>query len=502
MDSNGSAQGHVGTAIVGAGFSGIGVAIRLMEAGVHDFAILERANELGGTWRDNTYPGCQCDVPSHLYSYSFAPNPDWSRTYSPQPEIWDYMRRVAHDRGVLPYIRFGHDVTAAEWDDGARRWSLETTAGPLTAQVLVVGAGPLTEPFIPGIPGLDSFEGAVFHSARWDHEHDLDGERVAVIGTGCTAVQIVPKIQPRVGRLHVFQRTPPWIIPHSDRRITDFERRLYRRVPLLQRLVRGGVYLSREWLALAMVHEPRVLKGLEAVARRHLRKHVADPELRRELTPRYRIGCKRIIPSNDYYPAVTRPNAEVVTDPIEEVRPHAIVTADGRERELDTIVLATGFHVTDFPTAHIVHGRDGQTLGGAWNPTAEAYLGTTVAGFPNMFLLVGPNTGLGHNSLLYMIESQIAYVVDAVRAMARHGLDSVEVRPEVQDTYNRELQARMEGSVWVSGGCNSYYLDASGKNPTIWPGFTFRFRQRTARFRPEDYVVTPTSSPERLAAAA
>lgn len=502
MDSsNGSGPAHVRVAILGAGFSGIGAAIRLMERGIRDLALLERADELGGTWRDNTYPGCQCDVPSHLYSYSFALNPEWSRTYSPQPEIWDYMRRVADSHGVTPYIRFGHEVTSAAWDEAERLWSIETSAGPLTAQVLVVGAGPLSEPLVPDIPGLDSFEGTVFHSARWDHEHDLDGERVAVIGTGCTAVQIAPKIQPRVGRLHVFQRTPPWVIPHSDRAITDLERRLYRALPLAQRLVRAGVYLSREWLVLGMVHEPRVLKALEALARHHMRRQVPDPQLRARLTPAYRIGCKRIIPSNDYYPALTQPNAEVVTEPIREVRPRSIVTADGEERELDTIVLATGFHVTDFPTARRLRGRDGATLRGAWDPTAHAYLGTTVAGFPNMFLLVGPNTGQGHTSLLYMIESQIAYVVDALRAMGERGLASVEVRPEMQEAYNRELQARMGGSVWVAGGCKSYYLDSTGRNPTIWPGFTWRFRQRTARFRPEDYLLR-SAAPEPLAATA
>jgi cation diffusion facilitator CzcD-associated flavoprotein CzcO len=474
--------------IVGSGFAGLGMGIRLKQAGIDDFVILERADDLGGTWRDNSYPGCACDVPSHLYSFSFAPNPDWSRTFSGQEEIWAYLRGCAERYGITPHIRYGHEVTEAAWDEDERRWRVETTQGPYSGEVLVAGMGALSDPSIPALPGLDAFEGTVFHSATWDHRHDLAGERVAVVGTGASAIQFVPQIQPEVARLHVFQRTPPWIMPRPDRPVSAAERRLYRLLPAAQLAMRAGIYWARETFLLGFRHKR--LAGLpERLARKHLYDQVADPELRRKLTPDYTIGCKRILISDDYYPALAQPNVEVVTEGIREIRPRSVVTADGTEREVDTIVFGTGFHVTDMAAADRVRGRDGQLLGDVWQGSPQAYVGTTIAGFPNLFMLVGPNTGLGHNSMVFMIESQLNYVMDCLRVMDERDLATVEVRPEVQAAYNAAVQADMRGTVWTSGGCASWYLDANGRNTTLWPGFSWSFRQRTRRFDPGDYTV-------------
>ena len=482
------ARTHFRVAIVGTGFAGLGMAIRLKQEGIHDFVVFERAGDVGGTWRDNTYPGCQCDVPSHLYSFSFAPNPDWSRTFSRQPEIEDYLRRCAGHFDVVPHVRFRHAVTGARWDDERQLWEIETDGGRFTAQVLVAGMGGLSEPSVPSIPGLDSFEGAAFHTAQWDHEVDLHGRRVAVVGTGASSIQVVPEIQPIVEKLHLFQRTPAWIMPHPDRPLSDREHKLYRRLPLAQRLVRGAIYWARETFVIPFV-KPRFASYPERVARKHIASQVPDRELRRKLTPSYTIGCKRILISNDYYPAVAKDNVELVTDGIREIRPRSIVTGEGREVEVDVIVLGTGFKIRDMPAANLVHGRDGRTLAETWNGSMEAYLGTSIAGFPNLFMLVGPNTGLGHNSIVFMIESQVEYVLDALRTMDAQGLASVDVRREAQDAFNAELQERLRGTVWSTGGCASWYLDDTGRNTTLWPGSTWPFRRRTRRFDASAYTL-------------
>jgi len=484
---------HTRIAIVGSGFSGLGMAVRLKQEGMHDFVVLERAEELGGTWRDNTYPGCACDVPSNLYSFSFAPNPGWSHTFSPQPEIWEYMRRVSREHGVDEHIRYAHEVTAAHWDAEAELWRIQTSAGEMTAEVLVAGAGPLSDPKLPDIDGIDSFEGTIFHSAHWDHEHSLEGERVAVIGTGASSIQLIPQIQPRVGALHVFQRTPPWIVPHRNRATSRWERLLFRVCPPAQRLVRGAVYCARELFVLPLMH-PRDGSLTERLSRKHLREQVPDPALRARLAPHYRIGCKRILISDEYYPTLQQPNVEVVTDSISAISPRGIVTADGTERELDTIILGTGFHVTDMPVAKWIHGGDGRSLAEAWDGSAQAYLGATVAGFPNLFLLVGPNTGLGHNSIIFMIESQLHYLMECLRYMDRWNLGIIEVREPVQRAYNEKIQRRLQGTVWNSGGCVSWYLDEHSRNTTIWPGSTWPYRWRLRRFQPEDYELRPRTA--------
>jgi cation diffusion facilitator CzcD-associated flavoprotein CzcO len=478
----------VDVAIIGSGFSGLGMAIRLKQEGNEDFVVLEQADEVGGTWHHNTYPGCACDVPSHLYSFSFAPNPAWSETYSKQPEIRDYLRRCAERFELAPHLRLGHKVTSASWDEHEARWEIETSEGSFKARVLVAGMGPLHAPKIPDLPGLDRFEGAAFHSARWDHEYDLDGKRVASIGTGASAIQYVPAIQPRVERLHVFQRTPPWVVPHSTRPITRFERRLYRAFPAAQRLVRGGIYTAREALVLGLAKKPRLMDAIEAMARRHMSSQISDPGLLEKVTPDYKIGCKRILPSNHWYRALDEPNVELVTGGVKEVRPRSIVAEDGVERPVDAIIFGTGFHVTDMPVAKQVRGRDGKLLDDLWRGSPQAHLGTAVPGFPNLFLLLGPNTGLGHSSMVYMIESQVAHVIDALRVMEERGADTVEVSPEAADRFNQGIQEQLDGTVWNTG-CASWYLDDTGRNATLWPDWTWRFRRRTARFDLAEYRI-------------
>jgi cation diffusion facilitator CzcD-associated flavoprotein CzcO len=491
---------EVGVAIVGAGFSGLGMAIRLRQAGEEDFLVLERADDVGGTWRDNTYPGVQCDVPSKLYSFSFAPNPDWSRTFSRGGEIQAYLRRCVDDFGLRPRLRLGCAVTAAAWEQDAARWRLETSHGPLSARILVAGQGPLTEPASPDIPGLEDFPGPVWHSARWDHDVDLDGRRVAVVGTGASAIQFVPRIARRTAALHVFQRTPPWILPHPDRPISRVEQLAHRHVPGLGRLAREAMYWGREWFVVGFRHEP-VMRIPELIARAHLRRQVGDPALRARLRPDYRLGCKRILLSNDYYPALQRPGVELVTAGIEGVEGRSVLTADGRSRDVDAIVLGTGFNVSEPPAVHMLRGRDGVLLCDVWARTGmQAHLGTSIGGFPNLFMLIGPNTGLGHSSMVVMIESQLDYVMDALRTMRARRLDAVEVRPEVVRDYNAALQADMRGTVWTSGGCVSWYLDEHGRNTTLWPRSTWAFRRATRHFDPAAHMLRPAAARAPVAA--
>lgn len=488
------APSRVGIAIVGAGFSGIGLAIHLKQSGFGNFVVFERGDEVGGTWNYNTYPGCGCDVPSHLYSFSFAPNPNWSRTYSKQPEILDYLRDCVDRFGIANHFRLQHTVLGAQWNDEQRLWHIDTDRGRVEARVLIVAMGPLTEPHIPELPGLDSFEGTVFHSARWNHDYDLAGKQVASIGTGASAIQYVPAIAGEVARLHVVQRTPPWIWVHTDRPITALEQRIYRRFPIAQRLVRAAVFAQRELFVLGFVKNPRLMKLGEAIARRHRRRQLRDRELQRRVTPDYAMGCKRILPSNNWYPALLRPNVELVTAGIDEIRAHSIVTTDGVERDVDTIIFGTGFYVTDSPAAHQVRGRDGRTLAEHFPGAPRAYLGTAFADFPNLFMLLGPNTGLGHTSEVYMIESQLNYVMDALRYMDENDLQTMEVEEPTLQSFNRDIDLKSQGTVWNTG-CSSWYLDATGRNPTIWPDWTWRFRRRAKRFDPATYVRTGNGSP-------
>ena len=483
--------------IVGTGFAGLGMAIRLKQAGIEDFTLLEQAAEIGGTWRDNHYPGAACDVQSHLYSFSFAPNPGWTREFAPQGEILAYLLQTADRYGIRPHIRFNTRVTSAEHDEASGTWTVRTEAGEtLRARVLVACTGGLSRPAQPDIPGIESFRGARFHTARWDHAEPLEGKNVAVVGTGASAIQVIPAIAPRVKRLRVFQRTAPWIMPKPDRPIGSRMRRLFKRVPFAQKLARGFIYAQREALAMGFVVEPRLLKIAEGLARKNLDASVADPVLRAKLRPDYRLGCKRVLPTNDYYPAIQRPNVDLVTSGIEEVRAHSIVTKDGQEHPVDVLVLATGFEAAEAQAPFEIHGKGGRDLGTTWGlEGAEAYLGTTIAGFPNLFLIIGPNTGLGHSSIILMIEAQVAYILSAIQTMRARRLKSVDVRASVQNAYNVRLRERLARTVWASG-CKSWYQTRSGKNTTLWPGFTFEFRYRTRRFRPGEYELVPLGSPE------
>jgi cation diffusion facilitator CzcD-associated flavoprotein CzcO len=481
--------------VVGAGFGGLGMAIRLDERGEHDFLVLERGDDVGGTWRDNTYPGAACDVPSQLYSFSFALNPEWTRSFSPQPEIHAYLRRVARDSGVLDRFHFRTTVEDLSWDAGRSLWRVRTSAGSCTADVVVSAAGALSDPKMPDIEGIASFTGEVFHSAAWNHDHDLTGKRVAVIGTGASAIQIVPQIAGTASHLDVYQRTAPWVMPRRDRAYTRLERFGFRRVPGLQRLYRSAIYWGRETFVPGFTVSSRLTLPARCAALANIEKGIRDPELRERVTPHFQMGCKRILISNDYYPALDREDVDLVTDPISRITPRGIVTADGTEREADVLVVATGFHTTDLPIARHITGRDGETLSDRWEREGmSAYKGTTTHGFPNLFFLVGPNTGLGHSSMVFMIESQVTYVLDALARMRRHGLATVEPRPEAQRRWTADIQRRMARTVWNTGGCSSWYLDSHGRNVTLWPRTTFTFRRLTASFDLDAYVTTPVDT--------
>ncbi|MEU9922349.1 NAD(P)/FAD-dependent oxidoreductase [Streptomyces griseoluteus] len=487
---------HVRVAVIGSGFGGLGAAVRLRREGITDFVVLERAGSVGGTWRDNSYPGCACDVPSHLYSFSFAPNPDWPRTFSGQEHIRAYLERVADDFGLRPHLRFDSEVKLMTWDEDELRWHIETASGSLTADVVVSATGPLSDPKIPDIPGLDSFPGRVFHSARWDHDFDLRGKRVAMVGTGASAIQIVPSIQPEVGKLTVFQRTPPWVMPRMDRAIGMAERKLHQALPFTARLRRGLLWGIRELQVQAFTKHPEELGLVEQLAKRNMARAIKDPALRAKLTPDYRIGCKRILLSSAYYPALAQPNVDVVAGGVTEIRGSTVVAADGTEAEVDAIVFGTGFHVTDMPIAERVVGVRGVTLAEAWKGGMEALRGGSAAGFPNWLSVIGPNTGLGNSSMILMIESQLNYLADYMRQLdTLGGRTALDARPAAVGRWNRRVQERMKRTVWNTGGCTSWYLDAGGRNTTVWPGTTSEFRRATRRVDLTEYEVLRKPAP-------
>ncbi len=480
--------------IVGTGFAGIGMAIALKKAGLRDFVILEKADRVGGTWRENTYPGCACDIRSHLYSYSFEPKSDWSREFATQPEILGYIEHCVDKFGLRPHIRFGAEVTGAEYDEASAAWDITTADGSVVrGRALVIGQGPLHQPNVPELPGLERFEGKAFHSAQWDHAHDLAGQRVAVIGTGASAIQFVPQIVDRTAHLTVFQRTAPWVLPRPDRAFTEAQKRRFQRTPLTMTAHRNMIYWLQESFVLGFEH-PKLIKAAERLGRAHIARQVADPALRRKLTPAYTLGCKRALVSSDYYPVFSRPGVELETAGIAEIRERSIRTRDGREIEADTIIFGTGFHVTDaMAKSHIV-GRNGLHITDAWRTGVTAHLGTTVTGFPNLFFLVGPNTGLGHNSIIFMIESQVRYIMSCLRLVARSGAASIEVKPDAQDRFNAWVQDKSRGSVWLKGGCASWYLDSEGVNRALWPASTVSFWLRMRRVRPADFIFEGAAS--------
>jgi cation diffusion facilitator CzcD-associated flavoprotein CzcO len=488
---------HIKIAIVGSGFSGLGTAIALANEGYGgELILLERRTSVGGTWYDNSYPGCRCDVPSNLYSFSFAPNPGWSETFSAQSEIERYLQKTARRFRVLEKVAFDAALEQATWDQEKSLWQIHTSRGDLSADFLVIGGGLLAEPHFPDLPGLETFKGTTFHSAQWNHAHDLTGRRVAVIGTGASVIQFLPTVQRSAGHVTLFQRTPPWVFPHRNRPTRAIERAAFRTLPVTQRISRARIYWMGEALLGSMLikNSPK-LQRLEKLAKRFLARQVHDPELRAKLTPSYTPGCKRLLQSNDYYPALQRPNVTLQTEKIIEVQPEGVVTADGTLHEVDTIIYGTGFLVTRNTMADKITGADGRTLHEHWAANGmQAYCGTTVPGFPNYFALAGPNTGIGHTSLVVMIEAQVAHIVGALRAARVRHAKAVEVRPEVFERWNAEIQEKAAATVWNSGGCSSWYLDDHGRNTTLWPDFTFRFIRRTRQFDAADYAFSTPES--------
>jgi len=501
-------------AILGSGFAGMCMAIRLLEAGRNDFVIFEKASSLGGTWRDNTYPGCACDVPAQLYSFSFAQNMGWSRTYATQPEILAYMHGVAEEHQLEKKIRFNTRITTLIWDHEASHWRLTAADGrQFTARVVVSGVGGLHLPKIPDIAGLDSFQGPAFHSARWRHDVDLAGKTVAVVGTGASAIQFIPEIAPRVGKLLVFQRTPPWVLPRNDRPIAPLARAILARLPLLQRFWRAMQFWYAEAFALGFTVKPKLMGRGQKRSDRYMRSIVKDTALADRMMPMYTMGCNRVLISDNYYQALTRDNVELVTESIAAVSPHAIVTADGRERPVDAIIHATGFKPFDPSGDMHIQGRGGRTLAADWADGPEAFHGVAVAGYPNYFMLMGPNSGLGHNSIIFMIETQVRYILQCLGWLdgGRSGqpaLATVEVREDVQRDFNDALQQKFDKSVWKSDGsvwqlpCKSWYRHKSGKFTALWPSFaiTYRLALRTADRRHfVSRAATASRNPGRLA---
>ncbi|HEY5949872.1 MAG TPA: NAD(P)/FAD-dependent oxidoreductase, partial [Kofleriaceae bacterium] len=442
--------------IVGAGFSGLAAGIQLKRAGIQDFVILEKASRVGGTWRENTYPGAACDVPSHLYSYSFEPNPSWTRAYGGQAEILAYLEHCADKYGLRPHLKFGQHVDSATFDEASGTWHIATATGErMQARAILLGNGALHIPALPDIAGLDTFKGKRFHSAQWDHDYDLDGKRVGVIGTGASAIQFVPQIAKRVKHLDVFQRTAPWVMPKRDRAISDAERWLFEHVPMTHWLRRTGLYWLMESRVVGFAYAPKVNELIEKLARHLLAKAVPDPALRDKLTPTYRFGCKRVLISNDWYPALQRDNVEVVTDRIESITPRGVRTVDGHEREYDALILGTGFRVNEYLSAIRVVGRNGAELNDVWRKSLRNYLGISVSGFPNLFLLMGPNTGLGHNSMIFMIEAQARYAAKAVAQLRDRQLAFIDVLPSAEQAFRAELARKMKNTVWTTG-CQSW----------------------------------------------
>jgi cation diffusion facilitator CzcD-associated flavoprotein CzcO len=475
-------------AVVGGGFGGVGAAVMLRRAGHDDVTVFERGERVGGVWHHNTYPGAACDVASHLYEFSFAPNARWSRRYAPQGEIQAYLEDVARAHGVLERVRTSTEVRSARWDGERAKWLLDTTAGPHEADVLLTACGQLSVPSVPAIPGLDDFAGPAFHTAGWRHDVELAGKRVAVIGTGCSAIQVVPAIQPTVAHVDVYQRSPGWTIPKGDFAYGPRAQQLFARFPALQRLDRAAIFAFMELGALAMTRHRWLLRPFRALGRRQIAKAIDDPELRRKVTPRDEVGCKRIMLTDDWYPTLAKPNVDLVDDRIAAVTAGGIRTADGTERPADVLVLATGFRTHGFVAPMEIVGDGGRTLAQAWGTAPRAYYGLSVPGFPNMFLLYGPNTNGGTGSVVYTIEAGMGHVLAALEELDRAGGRRIEVSRQAADAFDRQLRTALKGTVWHSG-CTNWYVDENGHDPNQWPWVWSAYRRRTARIEPGAYAV-------------
>ena len=475
-------------AVVGGGFGGIGAAVMLRRAGYGEVTVFEQGERVGGVWHHNTYPGAACDIPSHLYEFSFEPNPRWSRRYAPQAEIQAYLEDVARRNGVFDRIRTGAEVKSARWEEGRDKWVLATTAGTHEADVLVTACGQLSVPSVPSIPGLDGFQGPAFHTARWRHDVDLAGKRVAVLGTGCSAIQVVPAIQPIVEQVDVYQRSPGWTFPKMDFPYKERTQRLFERFPILQRLDRASIFYFQELGAAAMTRHRWLLRLFRAAGRRQIKSAIEDPELRRKVTPTDEIGCKRIMLTDDWYPTLVKPNVELIADRIAEITPTGLRTEGGIERPADVLVLATGFQTHGFVAPMEVVGAAGRALADEWGDVPRAYLGMSVPGFPNMFLLYGPNTNGGTGSVVSTIESGMGHVIAALEEMERADARRIEVTAQTAEAFDRELRARLAQTVWHTG-CTNWYVDANGNDPNQWPWLWTTYRRRTARIEPGAYAL-------------
>lgn len=478
--------------ILGGGFAGIGAAIKLREAGITDFLLLEKASELGGVWRENTYPGCTCDVPSALYSYSFAPNPKWSRVFAGQAEIKQYLQDVAEKHDVIKHVKFQHEALSAGWSDAASCWQIQTPHGELRARFVIMACGPMHEPVLPQVPGLDSFSGEIFHSSQWRHDIDLKGKRVAVVGTGASAIQFVPTIQPLVAQMTVFQRTPHWVLPKMDQALPPLIQTVFKRLPRVQQAVRGGIYGIFETLNGGM-QSVAAMKQFQRLALLNLKLTVKDPDLRRRLTPSYVIGCKRVLQSSDWYPALIKPNVNVVSSALAQVRGNTLIAADGSQCEADIIILGTGFEIAEPPIAKRIFNRHGESMADVWQGSPEGYMGTMVADCPNGFLMFGPNIAVSSSALI-IIEAQLAYIIDAIHQAQAQNITSIEIDPVRTAEFNDQVQAALQDSVWNKGGCSSYFIDRNGRNSTVWPWTTLEMRRQLSRFNLDEYIVSKQSA--------
>lgn len=478
--------------IIGAGFAGIGAAIKLQQAGFTDFVVLEKADEIGGVWRANTYPGCACDVPSALYSYSFAPNPQWSRVFAQQQEIKSYIQHVAQQFDVQKYVRFGYEMLESAWDDQAKHWVVKTNHGLIHARFAIMAGGPMHQPVLPRIKGLETFKGAQFHSAEWNHDFDLNGKKVAVVGAGASAIQFVPEIQAQVEKLTLLQRTPQWVLPKMDQSLPKLAQALFKVLPVTQRLTRYGVYGVFESLNSSM-HHPKLVSQIERLAKLNIRLGVKDPELRAKLLPDFTIGCKRVLQSNQWYPALAKSNVEVLRCGVEEVHGNTLIASDGSQHEVDAIIFGTGFEVSNPPIAKQIRNKHGKSMDEVWQGSAQGYLGTVVESCPNAFVMFGPNIAVSSSALI-IIEAQLAYILDMLKKVQAQQIETVEIRAEVLQQYNDEIQAALTNTVWNTGGCSSYFIDRNGRNSTLWPWTTFEMRARLAQCDLNDYVLGFTES--------
>lgn len=477
------AQSHE-VIIIGAGFAGIGAAIKLRQAGVN-FLLLEKANEVGGVWRENTYPDCACDVPSALYSYSFAPNPDWNRLFAEQQEIKAYSQNTAEKFGIMENIRFNHELKQSRWNDADKRWNLETSGGHYSADFVIMACGPMHKPLIPHIKGIETFNGKTFHSATWDNDYDLSDKRVAVIGSGGSAIQFVPAIQPKLKQLTLFQRTPPWVLPKVDTEISERWKHIFKVLPFTQSLFRKALFLQFEFLN-HNLKNPWFSQRLERAATKHIHRGVKDEDLRKKLTPDYALGCKRILLSNNWYHALAKENVDVVAS-VTEIQGNKVIASDGSSCEADVIIYGTGFEVSNPPIGELVYGADGKTLAEQWAGSPQAYLGTMTANCPNLFLTLGPNL-YTYTSAFVIIEAQIKYICSAIKKARSKKIATIEVNQDTCAVLNKKIQSSLQGTVWNSG-CSSYFIDKNGRNSTNWPWSTMKMRRRLNDFKLKDYLI-------------